>query len=141
MSKTPGKFKAGVTTQSICPSGWHLPSDNEWKLLEISLGMSKADADTLYSRSSGDVGMKLKATNTWPEDSLLSKLSGFTALPAGYRNTHGTFDGLHNYSLFWTSSPSDTMAWYRLINFNDRGVYRMTTIRSHGMSVRCIKND
>ncbi|KPJ98607.1 MAG: hypothetical protein AMJ60_07710, partial [Desulfobacterales bacterium SG8_35] len=31
--------------QGVCPSGWHLPSDEEWKQLEMHLGMSRADAD------------------------------------------------------------------------------------------------
>ena len=28
----------------LCPSGWHIPSDGEWQTMEISLGMSEADA-------------------------------------------------------------------------------------------------
>ena len=126
--------------QAVCPSGWHLPSDEEWKTMELSLGMTQADADTMYLRMSGDVGMKLKATMAWPEDTLTSNFSGFTALPGGYRNTHGSFDlKLHN-ALFWTSTSLDTMSWYRCFDFNDRGVYRMTTLWSQGLSVRCVKD-
>lgn len=126
--------------QAVCPSGWHLPSDEEWKTLEMSLGMTQADADTMYLRMSGDVGMKLKATMAWPEDTLTSNFSGFTAFPGGYRNTHGSFDlKLHN-ALFWTSTSLDTMSWYHCFDFNDRGVYRMTTLWSQGLSVRCVKD-
>ena len=126
--------------QAVCPQGWHLPSDEEWKALEMNLGMTPPDADTLYMRSSGEVGMKLKSTTAWPEDTLTTNQSGLTSLPGGYRNTHGLFDGRSKYCLFWTSTASDTMSWYRCINFNDRGVYRMTTLRSHGLSVRCVKD-
>src|SRR4030042_2170348 len=31
--------------QGVCPDGWHLPSDAEWKELEIYLGMSQVEAD------------------------------------------------------------------------------------------------
>lgn len=140
MNATTGKKYSGTTQQAVCPQGWHMPSDDEWKTLEMSLGMSQADADTLYMRTSGEAGMKLKSTTAWPEDTLTSNLSGFTALPGGYRNTHGLFDGKHKYSLFWTSTSSDTMSWYRCFNVDSQGVYRMTTLWSHGLSVRCVKD-
>ena len=140
MNTTTRKNNTMEFQQAVCPQGWHLPSDNEWKILEMSLGMSQADADTLYLRTSGDVGMKLKSTTAWPEDTLTSNLSGFTGLPGGYRNSHDLFGGRYKYSLFWTSTPSDTMSWYRCFNFNERGVYRMTTLWSQGLSVRCVKD-
>ena len=130
----------GTGDQAVCPSGWHLPSDAEWKTMEMNLGMTQADADTIYLRFSGDVGMKLKATMAWPEDTLTSNFSGFSAMPGGYRNTHGNFDLKLHYALFWTSTSSDTMSWYRCFDFNDRGVYRMTTLWSQGLSVRCVKD-
>ncbi|MEI6436574.1 MAG: FISUMP domain-containing protein [Bacteroidota bacterium] len=126
--------------QSVCPTGWHLPDDGEWKILEKSLGMSQPDADTVNLRSSGEVGKKLKSSVNWFEDGNGSNLSGFTALAGGYRNTHGGFASVDNYSLFWTASLSDTLAWYRSLSYTDNGVSRFTTLKSHGFSVRCIKN-
>jgi uncharacterized protein (TIGR02145 family) len=49
----------------VCPDGWHLPTDNEWKTLEKHLGMSSSDANYIGSRSSGSVGNKLKSTSDW----------------------------------------------------------------------------
>jgi uncharacterized protein (TIGR02145 family) len=46
--------------KGICPDGWHLPSDEEWKVLERYLGMSESDVNNNSSRESGSVGAKLR---------------------------------------------------------------------------------
>ncbi len=127
-------------SQAVCPTGWHLPDDGEWKMLEKTLGMSQAEADTIYLRSSGNVGEKLKSSLGWTGDGNGSNSSGFTALPGGYRNTHGSFIYLNYYALFWTSSLSDTSGWYRSLGSGDNGIYRLSTLKSHGFSVRCVKD-
>jgi uncharacterized protein (TIGR02145 family) len=127
-------------SQAVCPAGWHMPDDSEWKELEMALGMSQYDADTLYLRSSGEVGMKLKSSLGWINAGNGSNLSGFTVLPGGYRNTHGEFQSIDNYALYWTASLSDTLAYYRSLSFNDNGVYRIPTLKSHGLSVRCVRD-
>ncbi len=137
----PGKRSAALRrTQDVCPAGWHLPYDEDWKLLETTLGMSRHDADSIYLRNSGEVGKKLKSTPGWITGANCSNSSGFTALPGGYRNTHWNFQSLERNSLFWSASQSDTLAWYRNLDEQDTGVYRFSTLKSHGFSVRCIKD-
>jgi uncharacterized protein (TIGR02145 family) len=138
---TEGKASPGSgRSQAVCPTGWHMPDDSEWKELETALGMSQYDADTIYLRSSGDVGKKLKSSLGWINDGNGSNFSGFTTLPGGYRNTHGDFRSIDNYALYWTASLSDTLAYYRSLSFNDYGVYRIPTLKSHGLSVRCVRD-
>jgi uncharacterized protein (TIGR02145 family) len=132
--------QGGRSLQAVCPNGWHMPDDSEWKALEMALGMSQYDADTLYLRNSGEVGKKLKSSTGWINAGNGSNFSGFTALPGGYRNTHGDFRSIDNYALFWTASLTDTLAYYRSLNFNDNGVYRIPTLKSHGLSVRCVRD-
>jgi uncharacterized protein (TIGR02145 family) len=127
--------------QGVCPDGWHIPSDGEWKILEKYLGMSQLDADSVNWRNSGEVGNKLKSTTGWTDDGNGTNLSGFTALPGGYRNTHGGFRSIDNYALFWTASNIDTLSWYRNLAGIDIGAYRQTTFKSHGFSVRCVKDN
>ena len=137
----PGKKSTALkSTQDVCPAGWRLPYDEDWKLLETTLGMSQHDADSIYLRNSGDIGKKLKSTLGWYTGANCSNSSGFTALPGGYRNTHWVFQSIERNALFWSASQSDTLAWYRDINDQDTGVYRFTTLKSHGFSVRCIKD-
>ena len=33
--------------QGICPDGWHIPTDQEWKDLEINLGLDELEADEI----------------------------------------------------------------------------------------------
>jgi uncharacterized protein (TIGR02145 family) len=126
--------------QDVCPSGWHVPRDEEWKMLESFLGMSQEETDSIYLRSSGDVGEKLKSSLGWYNESNGSNASGFTTLPGGYRNLHGSFDKQGDYALFWSATLSDTAVWYRSLSYNDSGVFRLMTLQSHGFSVRCVKD-
>jgi uncharacterized protein (TIGR02145 family) len=126
--------------RAVCPAGWHMPDDDEWKILEMALGMTQADADTLYWRISGEVGKKLKSSVGWADEGNGINANGFTALPGGYRNIHGGFWNEGKYSLFWTASIIDTTSWYRSLSDIDSGVYRISTYRSNGLSVRCIKD-
>ncbi len=134
------KTNAQGQTQTVCPAGWHMPDDGEWKILEKTLGMTQADADTLYWRISGEVGKKLKSSVGWADGGNGNNSSGFTALPGGYRNIHGGFWNENNAVLFWTASTIDSTSWYRSLSALDSGVYRISTYRSHGLSVRCIKD-
>ncbi len=126
--------------RGVCPSGWHIPYDEEWKVLENNLGMNWHDADSVYLRNSGGVGVKLKSSIGWNNEGSGSNASGFTALPGGYRNTHGGFTMMGDYGLFWTGTQSDTISWFRSLNRADTGVYRLKTRRSQGFSVRCLKD-
>jgi uncharacterized protein (TIGR02145 family) len=138
----PSGKKSAVSGQvrAVCPEGWHMPDDDEWKILEMALGMTQTDADTLYWRISGEVGKKLKSSVGWADEGNGINANGFTALPGGYRNIHGGFWSEGNYSLFWTASIIDTTSWYRSLSALDSGVYRISTYRSNGLSVRCIKD-
>ncbi len=126
--------------RGVCPSGWHIPYDEEWKVLETNLGMSWYEADSVYLRNSGGIGKLLKSSTGWNYEGNGSNASGFTALPGGYRNTHGGFIRAGNYGLFWTGTQSDTISWFRSMNSADTGVYRLKTLRSQGFSVRCLKD-
>jgi uncharacterized protein (TIGR02145 family) len=126
--------------QDVCPTGWHVPYDEDWKVLENFLGMTQYESDSIYWRDSGSVGEKLKSSIGWNSNGNGSNFTGFTALPGGYRNTHGDFTNQGNYALFWTATLSDTAAWYRNLSFNDDGTFRFYTLKSHGFSIRCIKD-
>jgi len=48
---------------NACPSGWHLPSDNDWKVLEIHLGMTLEEVELQNFRGT-DQGKMLKDTTS-----------------------------------------------------------------------------
>ena len=127
---------------TACPSGWHLPTDAEWKQLEMHLGMSQSDADENWAwRNSGNVGKKLKSTSGWNNNGNGTNISGFTALPGGYRNTNDTFNPLGSYGYWWSSTTTGSSnAYFRNLNYNIAGVNRYDSNKSYGFSVRCVRD-
>jgi uncharacterized protein (TIGR02145 family) len=126
--------------QGICPSGWHLPTDDEWKELEIYLGMSQTEADDIEWRGTNQ-GKQMKSTSGWYADGNGINSSGFTALPGGFRFNDGVFQKLGERGTFWSSSEgSVTSAWYRNPSFNYDQVYRNNFNKNNAFSCRCIKD-
>ena len=130
--------------QGVCPSGWHLPSDAEWKQLEMYLGMSQAEADASGFRGT-DEGDKLKETGTTHWDGpgtnpIATNESGFTALPGGFRYYDGTMDTFGYGGYWWSSTESNSLyAWYRVLHYFSSEVERTNYyIKEMGYSVRCI---
>ncbi|MFK5855186.1 MAG: fibrobacter succinogenes major paralogous domain-containing protein [Bacteroidota bacterium] len=131
-------------TQGICPDGWHLPTDEEWKTMEMQLGMSQSQADDTDWRGT-DEGGKMKETGTthWNTPNTgATNTSGFTALPGGNcYSPSGTFYKFGQYGFWWSSTEfSGTAAWHRVLGYNYPYVYRYGSGHSYGYNVRCIKN-
>jgi uncharacterized protein (TIGR02145 family) len=128
----------------VCPTGWHLPTDAEWKTLEKSQIMSSADAEATGWRYSGLVGGKLKESGTshWTITAAdVTNSTGFTALPGGDRDSDVGFTDLGNYSFFWSATEDGTpRAWYRRLNNDNAGVHRNSSRKATGYSVRCLKD-
>jgi uncharacterized protein (TIGR02145 family) len=127
--------------KTACSTGWHLPTDEEWKTLEKHLGMSSSDAEGTGSPNSGDVGNKLKSTSEWFDSGNGDNSSGFNAFPGGSRANNGGFYDLGYFAIFWSSSPrKSSRAWYRGLGYTYVGVYRNNFYRRSGLSVRCLQN-
>ncbi len=130
--------------QGVCPDNWHVPSDAEWKQLEMYLGMSQAETDETGYRGT-DEGGKLKETGIthWESPNVgATNEYGFTALPGGQRNGIGNFGYIGNYG-FWLSSTKYNTNWtcYREMGYSHSDVERSGTDKWAGYSVRCIKDE
>lgn len=133
-------WQAAIQT---CPDGWHLPSDDEWKQLEIALGMTQQEVNR--SLRGSNEGSKLSGfTNLWEKDDDLTSndefgTSGFSVLPGG--NVCGDFQGAGESAWFWTSTKSaDLGAYFRSINTYGARINRDYRLQIKGFSVRCIKD-
>jgi uncharacterized protein (TIGR02145 family) len=131
-------------SRNIAPEGWHVPTDEEWKELEMFLGMNQAEADNNYYNRGTDEGGKLKETGTVRWDSPntgATNESGFTALPGGIRGTYGYFYRMHQSTTFWSSTSDDHLwSWYRTLNYNTSGIGRSSSWKVNGHSIRCVKD-
>ena len=88
-----------VETGKLCPTGWHVPTDAEWTVLEEYL---------TANGHSGTEGTALKATSGWNDYYGASGNGtddyGWLGLPGGYRDGSGTFVWIGYYGLWWSSS-------------------------------------
>ena len=129
--------------QGVCPDGWHLPSDAEWKQLEMFLGMSQAEADGRDSRGT-DQGGKLKEAGLehWKSPNAgATNSTGFNGLPGGYRDDDGEFELLGEFTYFWTTTNHEPHnAFIHRLDYWNSKVYRNPFHRSCGMSVRCVRD-
>ena len=132
--------------QGVCPEGWHLPSDEEWKELEIHLGMPHTEKDSEGIRGA-NVGSSLASSpHLWQDGYLKTNaafgLSGFIAIPGGGRRYNGSFGHLGDNANFWTASQKDIeKAWGRHIYSDYSSIHRYSNVKSDGFSVRCVKDE
>jgi uncharacterized protein (TIGR02145 family) len=115
-----------------CPSGWHIPSHEEWVALEEAVG------------GSSTLGRYLKAASGWNDYNGNSgngyDYYGFSALPGGYRDSDGTFDGVGDYGCWWSSTeiPINDYAIAIGMSYDDK--YYCDLSKFNFLSVRCVKD-
>jgi len=126
-----------VNSNKLCPTGWHVPSDGEWKTFEMYLGMSQNEADMIKWRGDG-ISTLLKALEGWYCLNGIQDNYGFKAMPSGARN--GYQGDFFNGAAWWTSTKyDDDNAWSRSICDELTTIFRSNTTSNGGYSVRCIK--
>ncbi len=149
-------------SRTLAPAGWHIPTDDEWKELEMYLGMRQEDANETAPfgyypimseeeikeyeafRRGVNEGSKLAShAELWEEGELTadSKFgsSGFNALPSGFRGYD--FYDLGEVAYFWTASKEDIVnGWARKLDYKKSDITREWINWYKGLSVRCIKN-
>ena len=119
----------------LAPQGWHIPSDAEWRQLIDYLG------------GESEAGKKLKNNSDWNEydekNVLGDNSSGFTALPAGFRDFFGPFYSVGSNCLWWSSSEDKVQyndGIFRCLCYDCKNVFRNSFSKRRGVSVRCIKD-
>ena len=128
-----------TSAQGICPVGWHIPNDTEYKTLEMYLGMTQAQANSSGWRGTTQ-GDQLKASGLC-QGRIPCATSHFDAPLAGSRLVTGAFYHRSSTAYFWSSSQySATSAWRRYLRVSLSTVYRGTVNKYYGFSVRCIKD-
>jgi uncharacterized protein (TIGR02145 family) len=133
-------YYAIANSQKLCPTDWHVPSDEEWKTLEMYLGMSQDQADTTGIRGSNEGG-KLKNSSWLYPNTGANNSSGFSATGSGYRLNTGTFLSSSESAYYWTVSEFDVnTAWCRALYYNNAQIGRRNLEKKYGFSVRCIKD-
>ena len=115
-----------------CPDGWHLPSQDEWNIL----------ADTLGGTSVAGGSLKEAGLDHWVTPNAgATNESGFTALPAGYRHSSGSFGFKGTHGDFWTSTEvNDVSARWKGMLYDQQNLSKGSISKQNGFSVRCVKD-
>ena len=127
--------KQTYPVQGVCPTGWHIPTLEEWNILFTAIGGAPT------------AGKKLKSTNGWSENGNGTDDYGFSALPAGLRTRFGYFESEGRNEYFWSSTEDGRNdAYYIYLKSNSDEVYwtvkkfQSLDTKNNGFSVRCLKD-
>ena len=114
--------------RGLAPTGYHIPTDDEWTVLSTYLGVVVA-------------GKKMKSSSGWNDAGNGNNSSGFSGLPGGERFPKGYFYYVGTSGTWWSASDSNvTEAWYRSLDNEKSILYRANPYKSDGFSVRCVKD-
>jgi uncharacterized protein (TIGR02145 family) len=122
-----------VNTVKLCPTSWHLPTDDEWKALTTYLGGESVAGGKLKETGTTHwIGPNTDATDT----------SGFSGLPGGARNETGRFNYIGGFGFWWSSTKDiDFGAFYTHLVCNNGSVRLSLNFKEYGYSVRCVKDN
>lgn len=118
--------------RGLAPEGWHIPTEFEWTTLVNCLGGASVAGGP----------MKEMFTANWTASNIgATNISGFTAVPGGYRSSAGVFNVIGTDGYWWSSSMSSgTGAYIRNLNYNTAGIAGGGFLYRNGLSVRCVKD-
>jgi uncharacterized protein (TIGR02145 family) len=123
--------------KGICPSNWHLPSEDEWTNLKTFANLN--------CDNNACAGTLLKSGTLWNAPNGSDKY-GFAALPDGYGYPNGgnyIFSNKGNSGNWWSvDETGESVAW-TLTMFNEQeDVYDYASNpKDYLLSVRCIRDN
>jgi uncharacterized protein (TIGR02145 family) len=129
--------------RGICPPGWHLPADEEWKVLQGGVdsqhGIGDPEWDSYWAWRGYDAGTNLKTTSGWYGSGNGTDLFGFSGLPGGFRDSNGSF---YNYDIgyWWSSTEDDNKAVSRCLSYGSAQVGFYNFVKGIGFNVRCLRD-
>ena len=130
--------------QGICPQGWHLPTDEEWKVLEGAVDSQYRIGDNTWDINGirgYDVGANLKTTSGWYANGNGTDLYGFSVLPGGRRHSDGSFFEMGEFGFIWASTEdSNLYSRFRSFAYLGPTTARGVWSKLYGYSVRCIRD-
>lgn len=123
-----------VGSGKLCPDGWHVPGYEEWTTLFSFLGNNYEVANKL--RETGN-------THWVNTDAGATNITGFTALPGGWRNIDNiNFGDLGYAGTFWavpeTEGNQNTVMFF--FQGSWEGIFFAENQKNSGLSVRCVKD-
>ena len=124
---------------AVCPTNWHISSHQEWIDFELFLGLPE-ELSEVWGQFRGETGRAMKSSADWDGEPSLQ--SGFNAVPSPpRRGNDGSFQDA-DVAGFWTSTSSESGAWYRALMGAEEGVtgWNDGDAGRFGFALRCIQD-
>jgi uncharacterized protein (TIGR02145 family) len=149
--KTYGVLYNWSAAMTACPEGWHLPTDDEWKQLELYIGMTQSEVDDRGWRGIAEGG-KLKSLSGWEENGNGTDDYNFGGLPGGSREIRSVessyvyptrYTDKGHYGTWWSATEHNNngeVSVVRVLNNKDGRIIRNPSFNQNGFSVRCVKD-
>jgi uncharacterized protein (TIGR02145 family) len=141
-SKTYGKlynWYAVDDSRNLCPTGWHVSTNSEWSIMIDYMGGESVAGDKLKETG--------KAHWDYDPDNDATNESGFSALPGGHL-FGWQFQFVGAYGYWWTSTVAtvypesdSSFAWTVGMGYGNKEVFRLSSEKITGKSVRCVKDE
>jgi len=147
-----------VNTGTLCPFGWHVPSDDEWIALIDWLIANGYNWDGSTSMTENKVAKAMSSVAPYDKGIWLNGASGspgsvndageykrnstgFSAIPVGERTVLGIYEAYTWWTHIWSSTQNqERNAWAYAFHYSFEGPWRGYMLFENGYSVRCVKD-
>ena len=126
---------SATLVQGVCPTGWHLPSMEEWQALVVAV-----DANITEFSNTNAAGKVFKSQSGWDNNGNGTDAFGFSALPAGMRRYNGDFKYEGEKAYFWSTEDNSSNAYYMYLFYDTKFAGLNHNFKYYAMSVRCVKD-
>lgn len=135
--------RKAVETGRLAPVGWHVPDEEDWRMLEIYLGVEAGGMEqTNVYRGGKLLSDKLKSISGWADNGNGNNRTGFNAAAGGYRSETGAFSGIRELGWWWSGNYSGGRVTCRTLSSRPEngGISRSLVSPKDGHSVRCVRD-
>ncbi|PKP47137.1 MAG: hypothetical protein CVT92_17170 [Bacteroidetes bacterium HGW-Bacteroidetes-1] len=137
-----------VDDNELCPSGWHVPTNDEWTILTDYIGgidsphgnelksCRQVNSPLVGGCNTSEHPRWNSSNSAWGTDDY-----GFSCLSGGYRNYNGAFVSFGTNTHMWSSTDYQTThAWGRNLYSSSGGIGESYFHKRQGFTIRCLRD-